>query len=212
MKTPTRIGWDELFSRYPERDLRTLHTSVRPAYGHMTHTESAILLHLVAESNASHVFEFGTFDGLTALNLARMGCKVTTLDYGKCESYLTSDGASYHSEAGKTCVSRWNSHGVSKNISRIDCDSALFDASPLAGQFDVVIIDGNHSLEYVASDTAKAFLLCREGGLIIWHDYYKRMFPAVTAHVSALAELLDIVWIDDRDDGLQTSLCFCVKK
>jgi predicted O-methyltransferase YrrM len=39
---------------------------------------------------------------------------------------------------------------------------------------DAVFIDGDHSRDGVAHDTALAFALTRPGGMIVWHDYHDR--------------------------------------
>lgn len=62
--------------------------------------------------------------------------------------------------------------GLGHRVCQIYCDSRDWDISAYpAGFFDSALIDGGHTKEIVANDTAKAIHLVRSGGLILWHDF-----------------------------------------
>jgi hypothetical protein len=68
-------------------------------------------------------------------------------------------------------------------------DSATFDFSPLAGQVDVVFVDGSHSHAYVKNDTERALEMLAPGGVIAWDDY--PAVPGVYSHLNAIAPMLE---------------------
>src|SRR3712207_7586966 len=49
--------------------------------------------------------------------------------------------------------------------------STLFPYTTLFRSIDLVIVDANHSYDFVKADTEKAFAMLRPGGIIIWDDY-----------------------------------------
>lgn len=57
-------------------------------------------------------------------------------------------------------------------VCQIFCDSRQWDTSNYpAAFFDTALVDGGHVPDVVASDTRKALMLLRPGGLIMWHDF-----------------------------------------
>ncbi len=122
---------------------------------------------------ARNILEIGTFDGNTAINLA-----VNIGDDGKVISVdLPSEETidAPNNSLGKTTssivdrkylkLSEWS------KIEQVFGDSAEIDWSSLGGKFDLIFIDGDHSSEYVRSDTQNALRVLKHGGVILWHDY-----------------------------------------
>lgn len=151
------------------------------ANGNVRVSELAILAHAAAGCcSADDIFEIGTFDGRTTLNLAlnsESPGKVFTLD-------LPPD------QETKFDIAQGERHFVDKPVSgqrylnakerypdkvaRIEQlfgDSATFDYSPYEGKCGLVFVDGSHAYDYAMSDTKNAMRLVRPGGSIIWHDY-----------------------------------------
>ncbi len=60
---------------------------------------------------------------------------------------------------------------VAAKITQLFGDSKAFDATPYAGQCDLVFVDGFHARSYVESDSRKAFAMLWPGGHVLWHDY-----------------------------------------
>lgn len=96
------------------------------------------------------------------------------------------------------------------NVIALETKSAeYFDATPDLPLFDLIFIDGDHSLEAVLED-ARWFNRLKLGGLILFHDYSpseaKRASPsvyeAVNKVVTLLGRPLDIIIRDDTLTGM----------
>jgi len=100
--------------------------------------------------------------------------------------------------------------GLGNRVCQIYCDSLEWDISNYPpGFFDSALIDGGHSEEVVASDTAKACHLVASGGIIMWHDFCEHAevqnnCSSTTGVVNAIRvnwnwlsqQMKDIFWID----------------
>jgi predicted O-methyltransferase YrrM len=121
------------------------------------------------------IFEIGTFNGRTTINLAHFSpedATVYTLDLPKADI----DKAKFGIEEGDRAYVDKNTIGDryqknAKKITQLYGDSATFDFSPYYGKIDFVFVDGSHSAPYAQSDTEEAFKMVKEGGVILWHDY-----------------------------------------
>jgi len=102
------------------------------------------------------LFEFGTFDGRTSLNLianAAPSARLDTIDIQKHACRF--DGTSYESR-----------------ITRLLGDSLTYDFSPYLGRMDLVFVDAGHNYAAVRHDSEIALkMLGPLGGIVIWHDY-----------------------------------------
>jgi predicted O-methyltransferase YrrM len=139
----------------------------QPQTWQTTTQELASLAAIVRIVKPRAIFEFGTFDGRTTLNLldnAPPGCRVTTLDMPAGGKLLPD---------GKVAGGLIADHIRDGRIEQLLCDSrSLPVGDDLRGQFDLIFIDANHAYAYVVSDTHKASQLARgPGAVIIWHDY-----------------------------------------
>lgn len=57
-------------------------------------------------------------------------------------------------------------------INRIEHNSHTFDFGSLNKEFDLIFIDGDHSVKGVINDTQKAFPLRKNSkSVVVWHDY-----------------------------------------
>lgn len=149
--------------------------------GNVRKGELAILSASAADAEpGTNLFEIGTFDGRTTLNLALNSpadCKVYTLD-------LPPDSNTRHSLAGGERV--WvekHKPGMriekyinkdQKTVAKIEQlfgDSASFDFTPFHNSCSMVFIDGSHSYNNVISDSESAMEITKNGGIIWWHDY-----------------------------------------
>ena len=164
--------------------------------GNVSAYELFIINSLVAQRAPRMIFEFGTFNGRTALNLAANspeGARVFTLDLPKTELHR----ATYELQPiEKKFVDKASSGDLFKDrpeaskITQLFGDSAEFDYAPFLGTMDFVFVDASHSYEYVLNDSRIALRLLRSGqGTILWHDYGRpHWWPGVTG---ALNELKD---------------------
>jgi predicted O-methyltransferase YrrM len=186
-KLPT-TSLEDLFPGSTNLPIR-LDRSLPRAIGNLTIDELAVIALLCQWLKPSVLFEFGTFNGRTTLNLAANtppDAKVYTLDLATPgETQLTADqedGAYHLHERTGSC---FRDTQFSGKIEQLWCDSARFDEAFLRGRVDLVFVDGAHSYEYVRSDTTKALAMVRPGGLILWHDYCA-WYPGVYRYLHEL--------------------------
>jgi predicted O-methyltransferase YrrM len=146
------------------------------------------LVALARAIDAHTVFEFGTYNGLTALTLARNlpQAVIHTLDLptGQPPKLPILEVDRPHLEGGLTRV--YVGHPEEDRIIQHLADSALFDFSTLGTAFDLVYIDGAHSFDYVRNDTAAAERMLGPSGAIVWDDYWWPV-PDVVRFLDALA-------------------------
>ncbi|MDO8875043.1 MAG: class I SAM-dependent methyltransferase [Pseudolabrys sp.] len=175
--------------------------------GNVSEFELQVISRVVKHLDPQCIFEIGTFDGRTTLNMAaHCGAKarVLTLD-------LPHDNApvgALHAESGdrqfielKAVRERRRFLGtdVESRITQLFGDSATFDFSPYRNAVDLVFVDGAHSYEYVVNDSNIALDLARPGAVILWHDYVGYGPAAWPGLVQALHELS----ADPRFRGMQ---------
>ena len=149
--------------------------------GNVRISELGILSAFAAScEDLTNIFEIGTFDGRTTLNLALNSppdCMIYTLDLppdGK--TMFAIDAGERHMVDKPKPGSRYDRYrglvpvGVGK-IHQLLGDSATFDYSPYRNSCSLVFVDGSHAYEYVMSDTRAAMSMVKKNGVIIWHDY-----------------------------------------
>lgn len=147
--------------------------------GNVSLIELVVINKLLQQYKPNKIFEIGTFDGRTTLNLAANSPKdaiVYTLDLPQEE-----DDASLQSPAfipdksfvGKVVSgSRFRGTECENKIKQLIGDSATFNFSPYEESIDFLFIDGAHTYDYLLSDSEKAMKMLRGGqGIILWHDY-----------------------------------------
>jgi predicted O-methyltransferase YrrM len=123
--------------------------------------ELACLAHVVKETQARSIFEFGTFIGRTTRLLALNspeGARICTLDLPQ-ERVAHQIGKDYQGtpEAAK--------------IEQLHGDTMTFDPERWLKACDFVWVDAGHDYPFVKADTENAIKMCRPGGWIGWHDY-----------------------------------------
>jgi predicted O-methyltransferase YrrM len=139
--------------------------------------EVASLLAIVKFGRAKKIFEIGTFDGGTALNLAANtpdDAQIVTLDLPPDWSgdFSSSTPEELRNITNRRTVGqRFLNTPQQKKITQVFGDSSTIDWTKLPVPFDIVFIDGCHYHDYVAKDTQNALKYVGLGGLVIWHDY-----------------------------------------
>ncbi len=159
--------------------------------GNVSLLELMIMNQLVKSVHPRKIFEMGTFDGRTVLNLAA-NCGpeavVYTLDLPREKVNATGlridPGDAKHIDKDQSGV-RYHGNPEEKKIVQLYGDTAVFDFEPYRNAMDFVFIDAAHSYEYVMNDSKAALdLLKNRKGLILWHDY--GVFPGVTHALNEL--------------------------
>jgi hypothetical protein len=170
-----RMDVDELIpvSKYP-----VAFPSARD--GNITTLELLIINTFVQTCNPGKIFEIGTFNGRTTLNLAlnsRPDAEIYTLDLPSGQI----DTTAYSLDVSeKPFVCKEESGSIYKNstlgqkykIHQLYGDSGSFDFGPYLNSMNFVFVDGSHQYEYAKNDSDIALKLLENGkGVIVWHDY-----------------------------------------
>ncbi len=123
------------------------------------------------------ILEIGTFDGSTTLNLAVNSpaeSLITTVDLPpdwKGEFARRVPEALVNFTGAASVGAQFQNTAHAARIRQVYGDSAAMDWSDLGGPFDLIFVDGNHSYDYVKSDTENALRCLSTGGIVAWHDY-----------------------------------------
>ncbi len=138
--------------------------------------ELCIINSLIVKFKPANVFEIGTFDGRTALNMALNSTatgKVFTLDLPKellpTVSFEVLEEEVEYINKNSSGNRLKNSH-LNNKVVQLLGDSASFDFDELP-QIDFIFIDGSHAFDYVISDSLKSINKIVNNGIIVWHDY-----------------------------------------
>ncbi len=157
--------------------------------GNVRLDELAIINGIIKKENPGRIFEIGTFDGRTTLNMAassRDDCEVFTLDLPREEVDRTRHEIGSYD---KTLIDKQiigeriakSNLACRRKIHQLTGDSATFDFTPYYNTVQLVFIDGAHSYTYVLEDSKTALRLIGDGmGVILWHDY-RDDFPVAKA-------------------------------
>lgn len=146
--------------------------------GNVSKIELDYISRIVKGFNPANVFEIGTFNGRTTLNLAAntpAETRIYTVDLPEKEMSKTK----LRIKSGEKKFIQKQKSGnyflgteFEKKITQIYSDSASLNYDPYLNKMDFVFIDGSHSYEYVISDTKNALrMLKNKQGIIMWHDY-----------------------------------------
>lgn len=162
----------------------------RQSYGGILLEEMVALLRVARVINPSLIFEIGTFQGETTLQLA-VNCQaqVHTLDlppagHPQHGAELPNDPELdvYPEVPGQ----RFAEYSGASRIVQHYGDSRAFDYAPFARRAQLVFVDGCHHEEFAASDSEKALDMVAPGGAVLWHDYADYA-PGVVRALDALS-------------------------
>ena len=163
--------------------------------GNVSDFELDIINRLVKYTEPLAIFEIGTFDGRTTLNMASHappGASVFTLDLPPSEVDDTALGIEFGDRLyieKAASGSRFSRSDMASRIEQLYGDSATFDFGRFEQKIDFLFVDGAHSYEYVLKDSETAMRLVRPGGVILWHDYLPAGPTAWPGVTKALEEL-----------------------
>ena len=161
-------------------------------FGHTTEFELKVISNLVRRWNPRRIFEIGTFEGRTTLNMALNSdtdTEIVTLDLpaeGLASTKMEIEEGEVRYVKKEVSGERFMGHPAASKIRQVFGDSASFDFEEYRNSVDVAFIDGSHAYEYVLNDSEKVFTIIRKGGLIIWHDYTN--WPGVWTALNELYE------------------------
>lgn len=152
--------------------------ALHPHPGCVRFVELLFLSLLVRHILPQRVFEFGTLQGRTTLNIALNlpdASHIFTLNL-RVEDQERFDG--WHKQDELLVKDNYGKIGqifrgasVEHKITQLWGDSLNFDFAPYKGTIDMVLIDGNRQYQYVIADSENGCQMLRPGGLLVWHDY-----------------------------------------
>ena len=175
------------------------------ADGNVTVEELLVLIAAVMEHQPKRLFEFGTFDGRSTLNLAANAgpdAKVWTLDLPQAQladARFAIDSRETRYVVKPASGSRFANAPEATTITQLYGDSATFDYSPYVGTMDFVFVDASHAYEYVLNDSRTALsLIGKRGGAIFWHDYssWEGVTRALNELYTGDPAFADLQWIE----------------
>ena len=128
----------------------------------------SIILYLIDKYKPETFLEVGTCSGHTSRTITNVfpNLKITTCDPGdkvelnKRNKIQLSEYLSQN-KIGEQIIGCKNVNFIYDEFLNINFES----------KFDMIFIDGNHSLDCVYNDSIRAIKLLNEGGTIIWHDF-----------------------------------------
>jgi len=160
-------------------------------FGNVKRYELMVLCAVARHVQASRLFEFGTFDGLTTWHLAANAgpdARIWTLDLPVNHPARFFQG--HDRTVGKIHAIPVGRHYAgtpeASRIEQLFADSLEFDAEAYCGRMDFCFIDASHEYQHVCRDTANALRMVKPGGVIFWHDY-SRWWPGVQRCLDQLA-------------------------
>lgn len=153
----------------------------RSVAGNVAFYELYVLNCTVRARRPRRIFEFGTFDGRTLLNMVANSPdleRAYSLDLPRESMDATALPIHRHdrsyidkARSGER-VFRPEHAALRERIELLSGDSATFDYAPYVGRMDFVFVDASHEYEYVLNDSRHALsLLGPAGGTVFWHDY-----------------------------------------
>lgn len=196
-KNIRKVKLEEIFPQQIEREEITLRDFMG-CWGNVS-IEAVCKICMIAKFvRPTQVFEIGTFNGITTLQLAintPPWTKIHTLDLP--DDSLTQFKLNWLDKIvnrKRTLGSRFLNDLTSdkKKIHQILHDSATFDFAPYYGSVELVFIDAGHDYENVKKDTENALKMLSSSGVILWDNYGDILSPEVTLYLGELAEKLPI--------------------
>jgi predicted O-methyltransferase YrrM len=196
-KLPT-VSLEDLFPGTAKMSIN-LERSLPRAIGNLTTHELAAMALICQWLKPSAVFEFGTFNGRTTLNLAvntPTDTKIYTLDLAdSAATQHTLDQVDVDLHLRDESGNYFRNTAVSGKIEQLWGDSAVFNETPYRGKVDLILVDAAHSYDYVRSDTTKALAMLRPGGVILWHDYCV-WYPGVYGYLHEILQFYPLKHIE----------------
>jgi predicted O-methyltransferase YrrM len=168
-------------------------------WGNVSIEELCKIALIAAYYKPKNIFEFGTYNGMTTLQLAlntpptthihtldispemaqRTRFKLTELDRRVAAQFRER----FHTGVG----SYFKGSTAARKITQHLCDSASFDYSPFYGKMDMIFIDAAHDYENKKCDSENSLKMIAPGGIILWDNYDDVLNPEVTRYLAELA-------------------------
>jgi hypothetical protein len=194
-------------------DERITHIYVHQTRGPML-LELVLQISLLKYVKPAKYFEFGTYLGINALNMAmnmHEWEEVITLDLDELafQQVELVDQDIMLAEEHLRNISKLAFIGTpyEKQITGLYGDSNVYDLSKYYGKIEMVYVDGGRDLKTLHSDTENALKMLpeQEQSCIVWHDYQNPKYNHLTQYLDGLSTRLDLYHI------VETMLVFHLK-
>jgi predicted O-methyltransferase YrrM len=136
--------------------------------------ELAALGAICARARPRRIFEIGTYTGLSTLAMALnvpAGVEIFTLDLPPADRAAHAHGLGRGGFPDFEVGGRLRGVAVGARVHQLFGDARTFDPEPFRASIDLVLIDADHTYEFVRADTEHALVMLRPGGVIVWDDY-----------------------------------------
>lgn len=186
---------------FPRENIEVTSTLPPSGIGSLLALENAVIVAVMKLVSPKAIFEFGTFNGSSAVLFARNTpgeTMVTTLDLPE-EEISTLDKSGLDIKDGRDndeFLRREFLNSGAFYIKRSDCsirekiiqireNSLKFEPASykLCSTQDLIFIDGGHDYLTVENDTDKAKILGKRDRVMIWHDYGSETHPDVSLYL-----------------------------
>jgi len=184
--------------------------NLRLQYGNMSYEEIYTVALIVKCMRLKTIFEFGTLDGTTTLQMAANSpdeTRIYTLDLPSREVETTYPIGTSELDLDLPSVPsgiKFRDSPEAAKITQLYGDSAVFDYTPYYGQMDLILIDASHEYDYVKNDTGQAMKMLRKPGVILWHDYLRA--PGVTRYVDEIAHHVPVYHLSETSLAMYRAL------
>ncbi len=165
--------------------------------------ELLILAAICKHAQPQRVFEIGTYTGVSTLFMALNApdeAEVFTLDLDPAARDTHRHGLGVGGFPAFEVGGAYQGTPAAARVRQLYGPSATYDYSAFEHTIDLVLVDADHTYEFVKQDTATAFRLLRPGGIIVWDDYlWDARYPeceGVTRCVNEVAEGRSVFRID----------------
>jgi predicted O-methyltransferase YrrM len=183
--------------------------------------ELATLGAVCARVQPRRIFEIGTYTGLSTLVMAMnvpTGAEIFTLDLPPAARATHVHGRGIGGLRDFDVGAHVRGLAEGPSVRQLYGDSRTFDPAPFRASVDLVLIDADHTYDFVRADTEHALAMVRRGGVIVWDDYvWTEDAPecaGVTRCVNELAQTRPVrriagtrlaILVDDRPPPASTS-------
>ncbi len=181
---PTQLGKAMYGEQLARRCLKITHTKPLEAALKTTYLEAMWLAHWASQvPTGGRILEIGCGSGGSTAVLALASDESITLD--TVDPFLPYDEETHAGvargvrEGNKTeFANTARAYGYQDRINHLELGSE--EAAPFLSRdgYDLIFVDGNHTLSFVRDDLVMCWPLVKPGGLLTGHDYTTR-FPGV---------------------------------
>jgi len=140
----------------------------------MPPAELVALAAICARTRPRRIFEVGTYTGLSTLAMALnapAGAEIFTLDLPPAARPTHVHGLGVGGFPDFEVGRHLRGHRLDVRIHQLFGDTRTFDPTLFRASMDLVLVDADHTYDFVRADTEHALTMLRPGGVIVWDDY-----------------------------------------